>query len=227
MPRIVSYTYDADEHCGSCAGEAFGWVCPTPNPETGFPAGTRGMRLCTDCPRLDEYGLPQDPAMLGLDSEGNPPHPVFSTDDGVAGATEYRYCGTCSMSLPYPYADRVDPGTDEDANCLCADCTAAAEYNGEDTATVGPEVDDCFDTRGPLAPHTHNVAPVTPVCTLPAGPADNAFDGQPVGEWSPGQWDQWTARMDAELMAAFHAGTLTPDMLPPLRNSRVTANDTI
>lgn len=75
MPRIIAYTYDADVHCPGCADAAYaaGWL---------VRSGRQG--------EYDEHGLP----MSLIDSEGNPVHPVFSTDE-----PDFTSCSDCGAPL--------------------------------------------------------------------------------------------------------------------------------
>ena len=82
MTRIVAYTYEADVHCPECTRKR-------------FAAAYYGQWH----PR-DEHGLPdyaeRDPQAM-TDREGNPVHPVFSTDEVTR--THYTHCGTCLHPL--------------------------------------------------------------------------------------------------------------------------------
>ena len=75
MPRIIAYTYDADVHCPDCADAAYaaGWL---------VRSGRHG--------EYDGHGLP----MSLIDSEGNPVHPVFSTDEH-----EFTNCSDCGERI--------------------------------------------------------------------------------------------------------------------------------
>ena len=75
MPRIIAYTYAADVHCPACADAAYaaGWL---------VRSGRHG-----EC---DEHGLP----MSLIDPEGNPVHPVFSTDEH-----DFTSCSDCGAPL--------------------------------------------------------------------------------------------------------------------------------
>lgn len=72
MTRIVAYTYEADVHCPACANNRFGQHIRYPR---------------------DANGIPLD----STDREGNPVHPVFSTDEVTR--THYTHCGTCGAVL--------------------------------------------------------------------------------------------------------------------------------
>ena len=72
--RIVAYTYDADVHCPDCT-------------ERAFLIGQ--LTLARPC-ASDENYLP----MCMTDSEGNPVHPVFSTDEHG-----FTHCGDCREPL--------------------------------------------------------------------------------------------------------------------------------
>lgn len=69
--NVIAYTYDADYHCPACAEERF-----------------RGIT----------HGL--EPSDF-QDSEGNPPHPLFDTDEWFANdiyegnSKATLYCGDC------------------------------------------------------------------------------------------------------------------------------------
>lgn len=77
--RIIGYSYEADCHCVECAQKRFGH-----SPQSILTA-------CVSLPiaavEFDEHGLPdrQD------DNEGNPVHPIFSTDEQL----EPQHCGDC------------------------------------------------------------------------------------------------------------------------------------
>lgn len=71
MSRIVAYTYEADVHCVFCTHCRFGQ-------HIRFPR--------------DANGIPLDSA----DREGNPVHPVFSTDERGDSLT---HCGDCGAEL--------------------------------------------------------------------------------------------------------------------------------
>jgi hypothetical protein len=79
MTRIVAYTYCADVHCPACA-------------ERHAAVGilTRQPPLSLD---TDEHGL----ALDLHDREGNPVHPVFSTDEVIP--SHWTHCGTCLQPL--------------------------------------------------------------------------------------------------------------------------------
>lgn len=77
--RIIAYTYEADYHCPECAKQRFGT-----NPQADN----------------DEHGL--DPNIC--DIEGNPIHPVFSTDeteyrDEDTGIMRKHHCGDCETVI--------------------------------------------------------------------------------------------------------------------------------
>ena len=77
--RIVAYSYLAALHCPDCTRRALRAYNrqifrPHPGPE-----------------RLDEHGLPDDL----IDREGNPVHPVFSTDELAPGEA----CDDCFRPL--------------------------------------------------------------------------------------------------------------------------------
>ena len=72
MSRIIAYTYCADVHCPACADAAY--------------AAGRLVRSGRQG-EYDEHGLP----MSLIDGEGNPGHPVFSTDEH--GFTSCSDCG--------------------------------------------------------------------------------------------------------------------------------------
>lgn len=70
--RIIAYTYDADTHCVSCAKI------------TAFRLAPESLN---EDIQYDEHGI----AVQSVDSEGNPVHPVFSTDEQL----EPLFCGDC------------------------------------------------------------------------------------------------------------------------------------
>lgn len=70
--RIIAYQFDADVHCVDCAKKT---VFGVPDSET-------------EC---DEHGIFID----AVDSEGNPVHPVFSTDEQL----EPLFCGDCGEEI--------------------------------------------------------------------------------------------------------------------------------
>ena len=76
MPRVIAYTFEADVHCADCAVQAAAGGRLAADP--GGPLGT------------DEHGLP----FALRDREGNPVHPVFSTDEA-----EGLRCGCCGAPL--------------------------------------------------------------------------------------------------------------------------------
>ena len=73
--RIVAYTFEADIHCPSCTVERAGVGLLTREPPLH--------------PYTDEFGLTADL----VDREGNPIHPVFSTDAFGAVAPRCSECG--------------------------------------------------------------------------------------------------------------------------------------
>lgn len=76
--RVIGYTYVADIHCVDCA----------------LAAHAAGQFTLDDPlnhgPGDDENGLPY----AATDSEGNPVHPVFSTDE-----REITHCRDCGSGL--------------------------------------------------------------------------------------------------------------------------------
>ena len=76
MPRIIAYTYDADVHCPDCAAH-----------DAAAGVLRREPPLSLD---VDEHGL----AYGLIDGEGNPVHPVFSTEEYWVYA-----CGDCGARL--------------------------------------------------------------------------------------------------------------------------------
>lgn len=88
--RIIAYTYDADTHCVDCAREKFGvntLMDITKNDGYG------SLHTLTDgtTEKLDENLIPIDQE----DSEMNPIHPVFSTDEQL----EPLFCGDCGEEI--------------------------------------------------------------------------------------------------------------------------------
>lgn len=76
MTRVIAYTYEADVHCPDCANHraAVGLLTRRPPLQIG----------------TDEHGLAFDL----VDREGNPVHPVFSTDEH-----DFTHCGDCGAEL--------------------------------------------------------------------------------------------------------------------------------
>lgn len=74
--RIVAYAYQADVHCPDCASNdaACGIITRWPPLQMG----------------TDEHGLAFDL----IDKEGNPIHPIFSTDE-----VSSNYCGDCGQEF--------------------------------------------------------------------------------------------------------------------------------
>ena len=75
--RIIAYAYDAALHC----------------PECTYNAAAVGLlqRVAPLSPYTDEHGLTDDL----VDSESNPVHPVFNTDETYPG----ECCTDCYTSL--------------------------------------------------------------------------------------------------------------------------------
>ncbi|MDR0779312.1 MAG: hypothetical protein LBF16_01260 [Pseudomonadales bacterium] len=78
MPHVIAYTYEADVHCPDCTSDRFG-------PNSAYDR----LHLPGD---FDEHAVPYD----ATDREGNPIHPVFSTDEMLDGPYS---CGTCRERL--------------------------------------------------------------------------------------------------------------------------------
>ena len=79
--RVIAYTFDADVYCPDCAALAYKKNILVPSADYHkLPLGT------------DEHELPY----ALQDSEGNPVHAVFSTDDISA---EGLWCGCCGALL--------------------------------------------------------------------------------------------------------------------------------
>lgn len=72
--RIIGYTFEADCHCVSC----------TQKRKFKLDAAREGFRQAKE---KDEHGVPVN----AMDNEGNPIHPMFSTDEQL----EPQYCGDC------------------------------------------------------------------------------------------------------------------------------------
>ena len=91
--RIIAYTYEADVHCVECTKERFSWV----KKYWGYPEDVLD----------DEHGIPTNLDDNGRsyldDNEGNPVHPLFSTDEWQEfdawfleeNPTQYLACGDC------------------------------------------------------------------------------------------------------------------------------------
>lgn len=75
--RVIGYTYEADVHCPSCAFNAAA---------VGLLKREQPLALGSD-----EHGLAFDL----VDREGNPIHPIFSTDEGA----DVEVCGDCGEEL--------------------------------------------------------------------------------------------------------------------------------
>lgn len=74
--QIIAYTYDADVSCPDCAShDASAGILRRVPPLQGG---------------ADEHGLAYDL----VDREGNPVHPVFSTDEH-----EFTHCADCGAEL--------------------------------------------------------------------------------------------------------------------------------
>jgi hypothetical protein len=81
--RVVAYSYEADVHCPACTqarhyrgGFAMDWHVHI----------ALAQEKCT----VDEHQVPYK----AIDNEGNPIHPVFSTDEH-----DFTHCGDCNESL--------------------------------------------------------------------------------------------------------------------------------
>jgi hypothetical protein len=86
MTHIIAYTYEADVHCPYCTLNAF---------MLGGADRDRGLhhKPITITPRFfdrDEHGLPVEL----IDSDGNPVHPVFTTDEH-----DFTHCGECGQPI--------------------------------------------------------------------------------------------------------------------------------
>ena len=76
MTRIIAYTYCADVHCPACASN-----------DAAVGILRREPPLSLD---VDEHGLAFDL----IDGEGNPVHPVFSTDEH-----DFTSCNDCGERI--------------------------------------------------------------------------------------------------------------------------------
>ena len=76
MPRIIAYTYCADVHCPDCTSA---------DADVGILRREPPLR-----PDVDEHGLAYDL----IDREGNPIHPVFSTDE-----FDFTSCSDCGERI--------------------------------------------------------------------------------------------------------------------------------
>lgn len=80
--KVIAYTYEADYHCLDCATKRFGH---------GEQAGKLAVAsLPIAAVEFDENWIPYNQE----DNEGNPIHPVFSTDD-----LENASCGDCHEEI--------------------------------------------------------------------------------------------------------------------------------
>lgn len=71
---ILAYTYDADVHCPACTLHNF----------------HIGQLTMTRPSANDEHGVP----LTLIDREGNPVHPVFTTDEH-----SFTHCGDCGEEI--------------------------------------------------------------------------------------------------------------------------------
>lgn len=100
--RIIAYTFEADVHCIDCTAARFAhspsngffWVEHNNNPVNRRSYGKPGIFTSYtgngEETALDEHRIPE----LATDREGNPVHPVFSTDEH-----DFTHCGTCREEL--------------------------------------------------------------------------------------------------------------------------------
>jgi hypothetical protein len=72
-PRVIGYTWSADVHCIACTRAA-------------HVAGAFERDVLPE--RDDENGIPEN----ARDAEGNPLHPIFSTDEFPEDG---EFCGDC------------------------------------------------------------------------------------------------------------------------------------
>jgi len=84
MTTIISYTYEADDHCIACTVKRY---------------QANGFDTLDNYNDLDEHGV----AMNAMDYEGNPVYPRFSTDEWqeldegflADNPIQYLACGNC------------------------------------------------------------------------------------------------------------------------------------
>ena len=97
--RIIAYTFEADVHCLPCTFQRFGHsgakgFCvehnSNPASKSRGKSGVYTSYFNGDEVALDENLIPTDQA----DREGNPIHPVFSTDEH-----KFTHCGDCHEEL--------------------------------------------------------------------------------------------------------------------------------
>lgn len=74
--HLIGYSFEADIHCITCT-----------------LARHANRPFSNSSKRLDECGLPES----AEDSEGNPIHPIFSTDE--SGQDGGDFCGDCGEKL--------------------------------------------------------------------------------------------------------------------------------
>lgn len=74
--KVIGYAYDADYHCPHCAQRDA--ACGILKRYPPLKMGTDGNGLALDL----------------IDREGNPVHPVFSTDEAIGGE-DHPVCGEC------------------------------------------------------------------------------------------------------------------------------------
>lgn len=75
MTTTIGYTYDADTHCLDCTVNRFG----------------------------DAIDFQSDQG--AIDSEGNPVHPIFTTDETSPAG---QWCGSCGDCFDTPWRDAAD-----------------------------------------------------------------------------------------------------------------------
>lgn len=79
MTKIIAYTYDSDIHCVDCTKE----------------------RFSANAQQAQEYTVDENNVLsFAKDSERNPIHAVFSTDEFNPNGA---YCGDCRACIRPPY----------------------------------------------------------------------------------------------------------------------------
>jgi hypothetical protein len=99
--NIIAYTYEADIHCIACTIKRFSDESNSKrNVARLVLAEVQKMNFTR---YVDEHGVWDDPQFPTLDNEGNPIHPMFSTDEWqefeegflAENPTQYLACGDC------------------------------------------------------------------------------------------------------------------------------------
>lgn len=95
--KIIAYTYEADAHCAQCAINRFG-VNELQDITRNYGYGSTHRFSDGIEEQLDEHLIPIETR----DNEGNPVHPIFSTDEQL----EPLHCGDCLELISQPTRPR-------------------------------------------------------------------------------------------------------------------------